>query len=132
MDAFDLYGKKIQTRRCASIACIVGNKSVVLVRHGMLGWSLPGGKLEQGETLRQAALREWSEEVGPNEGLQLGRLVTADGDVPGWQVLCFIAHVAEAPVISKPGAHLFDIHAIPVSVKTSRIWRKVWEEIKNR
>jgi 8-oxo-dGTP diphosphatase len=49
-------------------ALIVGNGRVVLVKRGkapLLGeWSIPGGMLELGETLRQGAEREALEETG--------------------------------------------------------------------
>jgi 8-oxo-dGTP diphosphatase len=49
-------------------AVIVRNDQVLLIRRGtapLLGeWSLPGGVLECGETLREAAVREALEETG--------------------------------------------------------------------
>ena len=49
-------------------AVIVQNHSVLLIRRGqppLLGeWSLPGGVLECGETLREAVVREAREETG--------------------------------------------------------------------
>jgi 8-oxo-dGTP diphosphatase len=49
-------------------AVIVQNHSVLLIRRGqppLLGeWSLPGGVLECGETLREAVVREVREETG--------------------------------------------------------------------
>src|SRR5580698_6290162 len=49
-------------------AVIVQDNRVLLIRRGqppLLGeWSLPGGVLECGETLREAAIREAREETG--------------------------------------------------------------------
>jgi len=49
-------------------AVIVENNRALLIRRGqppLLGeWSLPGGVLECGETLREAAIRETREETG--------------------------------------------------------------------
>lgn len=51
----------------ASIACFRGG-SVLLARRGRAPWrgrwSLPGGRIEPGETAAQAALRELAEETG--------------------------------------------------------------------
>ncbi len=54
----------------ASIACIAFNNGKVLIAHrnpvGQMGgrWEFPGGKVEDGESLQQAAIREFQEEFG--------------------------------------------------------------------
>lgn len=66
------------------VICLRGDE-VLLIRRGQpprLGeWSLPGGRVEPGETLRGAALRELSEETGVRA--ELGALVdVVDGIFP--------------------------------------------------
>lgn len=66
------------------VICLRGDQ-VLLIRRGQpprLGeWSLPGGRVEPGETLREAALRELSEETGV--AAELGPLVdVVDGIFP--------------------------------------------------
>jgi 8-oxo-dGTP diphosphatase len=50
-------------------------KSILLVRqnYGHQFWSLPGGVMEKGETIEQAAIREVREETGLD--IHLGRLI---------------------------------------------------------
>lgn len=66
------------------VVCLKGNQ-VLLIRRGqpprLNQWSLPGGRLEWGETLEVAALRELKEETGVEAEL-LGLLDVVDGVFP--------------------------------------------------
>ncbi len=42
---------------------IKGNK-FLMIRHPRRGWEFPGGKVENGEDIKEAALRECQEEAG--------------------------------------------------------------------
>ncbi|NQE65136.1 NUDIX hydrolase [Caulobacter sp. RHG1] len=69
---------------CVGVVCLRGDE-VLLIRRGTpprLGqWSLPGGRLEWGETLEVAALRELKEETGVDAELT-GLLDVVDGVFP--------------------------------------------------
>jgi len=66
------------------VVCLKGDL-VLLIRRGqpprLNQWSLPGGRLEWGETLEVAALRELKEETGVDAEL-LGLLDVVDGVFP--------------------------------------------------
>jgi 8-oxo-dGTP diphosphatase len=66
------------------VVCLRG-REVLLIRRGtpprLNQWSLPGGRLEWGETLAVAALRELKEETGVDAEL-LGLLDVVDGVFP--------------------------------------------------
>lgn len=66
------------------VVCLRGDK-VLLIRRGtpprLNQWSIPGGRLEWGETLQVAALRELKEETGVEAEL-LGLLDVVDGVFP--------------------------------------------------
>lgn len=54
----------IAPKLAASAACFRGGKVLIAKRIKPSIWSLPGGRLEPGETLAEAAMRELFEETG--------------------------------------------------------------------
>lgn len=54
----------IEPTLAASAACFRGGKVLIAKRIKPSLWSLPGGRLEPGETLAEAAVRELLEETG--------------------------------------------------------------------
>ena len=66
---------------------------VLLVRHGYSpGWLLPGGGVERGEALAQAAVREVREESGivAEEEPHFHGIFLNDAQFPGDHVACFV------------------------------------------
>jgi 8-oxo-dGTP diphosphatase len=66
------------------VVCLRGEE-VLLIRRGapprLDEWSLPGGRIEPGEGVRNAALRELREETGVEAGL-IGLIDVVDGVFP--------------------------------------------------
>ena len=96
---------------------IVADGAILLVQRGhepQLGrWSVPGGRVEPGETLRRAAAREAYEETGLEVriGAELWSLTIPDGDVT-YEVHDFAATVTGGSL--RAGDDAADVRWIPL------------------
>ena len=95
---------------------IVADSAILLVQRGhepQLGrWSVPGGRVEPGETLAEAAAREAYEETGLEVriGAELWSLTIPDGDVT-YEVHDFAATVTGGTL--RAGDDAADVRWIP-------------------
>jgi ADP-ribose pyrophosphatase YjhB (NUDIX family) len=86
----------------ASVALIDGDQ-VLLIRRGRPPfeglWTLPGGRLEVGETAEAAAVREIGEELGIAITAVTPVAVHAAG---AWRLAVFVAHTFSGEVLPSP------------------------------
>ncbi|MFT3987611.1 NUDIX domain-containing protein [Aestuariivirga sp.] len=100
-------------------AAIRDDKFVMLVRHGYApGWMLPGGGVERGETLSEAAVRELREETGieAQEELRLHGIFL-NPQFPGDHVAVFVMRRMTMsdfkPSLEIREARFFPLDALP-------------------
>lgn len=76
----------IKRTDCVGVVCIRGEE-VLLIQRGTAPrkgeWSIPGGRIEKGETEAQAALRELTEETAVKASL-LTKITALDADFEGY------------------------------------------------
>ena len=97
-----------------------GDSEALLVRHGYApGWLLPGGGVERGESLAEAALRELREEAAivAEEELTLHGIFLNDRNFRGDHVACFVLRRFRQGMF-RPGlevrqARFFPVDALP-------------------
>lgn len=114
---------------CVGVVCRRGNE-VLLVKRGrepLKGrWSIPGGKLDFGETVRQAALRELAEETGVTA--RITRLIDVVDSIMDGQHYVLIDFEAEwidgEPVASDDAA---DARFFPLDEAMKRV---EWDETR--
>lgn len=93
-----------------------GDREVLLIRHTYApGWMLPGGGVDRGETVAEAAVREVREEAGIEalETPQLHGLFLNDRDFRGDHVACFVLRRFRAGRF-RPGLEIAEARFFPV------------------
>jgi 8-oxo-dGTP diphosphatase len=90
-------------------------------KHPPYGWALPGGFVDVGETLEQAAVREAAEEISLNVTLKtlLGCYSGADRDPRGHTVSAvYIAETTGTPEAADDAANVqaFTLNELPTSL----------------
>ena len=108
----------------ARVVVLDEQNRVLLVRPGYVaGWTLPGGGVDRGETLSQAALRELREEAAVEalEPLQFHGMFSNDADFPGDHVACYVLRKFRqgnfVPNVEIREARFFNPDALPGDLK---------------
>ena len=114
----------------ARVLVIDAQSRVLLVRPTYVnGWTLPGGGVDKGETLRQAAIRELKEEAAvlPLEDLIFHGMFSNEAVFPGDHVACFVLRKFKQdmfrPNIEISAAEFFAVDALPPDLKPGSLRR---------
>lgn len=132
-----------QTRiDCVGVICFRGDE-VLLIRRGKAPrageWSLPGGRIEAGETETEAALRELREETGVSAELR-SKIAVIDADFEGYayRLHDYVAIWTEGEPAGADDAmearfvKVADITALGMWDKTVEIIQQAYTEIRPR
>jgi ADP-ribose pyrophosphatase YjhB (NUDIX family) len=128
---FQLYARLTRGKTLGARVLVIDDQNrVLLVRPGYVaGWSLPGGGVDRGETLREAAVRELFEEaaVEPLEALHFHGMFANDRLFPGDHVACFVLRKFRQGVF-KPNheireARFFGLDELPPDVRPGSLAR---------
>lgn len=122
----------------AQVCVVDGDGRVLLIRHGYRpGWHFPGGGVEFGETIIDAATRELEEETGvvPNAPLALFGVYNNAQNFPGDQIVLYTLRDFHQPAVPIPGFEVaeqgfFNTTALPAGT-TEGTARRI-AEITNR
>jgi 8-oxo-dGTP pyrophosphatase MutT (NUDIX family) len=91
---FQIYSRFVRGKTLGARVCAIdGQGRVLLIRHSYTkGWGFPGGGVDKGETLKQAAIRELREEaaVEATGELVFHGMFSNEDKFPGDHVALFI------------------------------------------
>jgi ADP-ribose pyrophosphatase YjhB (NUDIX family) len=103
--------------------CVIDDQGrVLLIRHGYRpGWHFPGGGVEKGENVRDAAVRELEEETGivARETPSLHGIFNNQAAFPGDHIALFVVRAFTTARAPKPGLEIaeqgfFATQSLPV------------------
>ena len=90
----------------AQVCVFDADGRVLLIRHGYRpGWHFPGGGVEKGESVLQAAIRELDEEAGitPRAELVLHGIFNNAAGFPGDHIVLYVLRESDRLRVPKPG-----------------------------
>ncbi len=129
--------EKAKPQDAVGVICFRGHE-VLLIKRGKAprkgDWSLPGGRVEAGESFETAALRELVEETGVTA--KLGKkIATIDANFGDYHYMLhdYIAHYISGDVKAADDAidaqffAMDDIASLKMWPKTEEIVRQAWE-----
>jgi len=121
MFLFQIYSRFRRGKTLGARTAVIDEQGrVLLIKASYVkGWQLPGGGVDGGETLREAAIRELKEEacVEPLDGLQLHGIFSNDRSFRGDHVAVYVCRKytqgAFTPNWEITAAQFFAVDALP-------------------